>query len=306
MAGVVALAAPLDAAAAEPTHAIGLAQAREILFSADKRSVAEERCGTGAEREQIACFVALRFAEDAKAAKLAVDLYERTGTVAGTLPEQDFDGAYRGRLHLVPKLPVGPHRRHLEWAAAALLELDDFFADLQRDAPVNYRWKPLDLRFFESVKRRTPSAWASGWEVAYNVSGSLFGSAAGVRETMFHEVFHLNDFARGQWSQRALADVYGRIVARCGTRIGCLAPYAPDPIIVRGGTYYAFMPDNGVAEYAADLAKRYYVEHRALMRKQKLPGRPFKCLAPENAEAWRRVSQEFFGGVDRVPACEGG
>jgi len=177
---------------------------------------------------------------------------------------------------------------------------------VEREAgrPLQYRWRPLELRFFESLKRRTPSAWASNWNVSYNVAGSLFGSAAGVRGTMFHELFHLNDFARGTWSRRALGPTYERIVARCGTAVRCLAPYAPDAVIVRvpGGTYYAFMPENGVQEYAADVAKRWYVEHRLLRGKQKL-ARPFKCGPPENAQAWKLVVDEFFGGVDRVPAC---
>ena len=63
----------------------------------------------------------------------------------------------------MPRLPIGKHRQHLEWAAAALTELEPFFAEVQKSAPapVRYRWKALELRFFESVKRRTPSAWAS-------------------------------------------------------------------------------------------------------------------------------------------------
>jgi hypothetical protein len=150
-------------------------------------------------------------------------------------------------------------------AASALRDFDSFFVEIERRSgrKVAFRWRPLGLRFFESVKRRTPSAVATGWTISHNVNGSLFTSATRTRETYVHEVFHLNDQARGWWSLQALGDVYRRIVARCGTAIACLKPFAPDDIIVRGrgGTYYAFMPDNGVTEYAADVAKRWVVEH---------------------------------------------
>jgi hypothetical protein len=299
----LALAAAPAAPAVEEPPTIGLELAREILFEADKTPV-PTTCETGAQHEQIACLLAARFAKDRKATKIAADLYERTGTVAGILAEQDFDGAYRGMLHLVPRLPIGDNRKHLEMAAAALVDIDDFFAAISREATarVRYRWKPLDVRFFESVKRATPSAFAQGWRVAYNVNGSLLHSQSGVRETLFHEIFHLNDRDHDTWSERALAKVFNRIVAKCGTKVRCLAPYSPDGIIVIGGTYYDFQPGNGVPEYAADIAKRWFVEQSAMARHEKV-ARPFKCAMPENAEAWSLVVDEFFAGVDRVPAC---
>ncbi len=276
------------------------AAAQEILYLGDTPAPA---CKAGTEPEQVVCLLEARYAGDAAAAKLAVELYRKTGTVAGQLPERDFDGGYRGKLHLVPRLPMGAHRKHLELAVAALLDYEDFFQQL--GGTPRYRWRALDLRFFESVKRRTPSAYASDWAVAYNVQGSLFGSEAGVRGTLFHEVFHLNDQARRGWSHRVLSPLYERIVAKCGQKTKCLEPYAPDSIKVKGGTYYSFHADNGVGEYAADLARRYYVEHRALLRKEKALA-PFKCGAPENGAAWKLLADEFFGGVDLVPACAGG
>lgn len=255
------------------------------------------------ERCRVRAIIDVSYASDVLAQRAALRLYDVTGTVAGLLPEQDFDGAYRGQLHLVPRLPVGPLRRHLVMASDALFDLDDFFARL--GGPVAFRWRPLGLRFFESVKRRTPSAVAVGWTVSYNVNGSLFTTNARVRETFFHEVFHLNDFAHDDtgWSRTHLAAVYQRIVKRCGVKTACLTPYAPDSIKVRGGTYYAFMPDNGVVEYAADVAKRYYVEQRQVLHGQRVAA-PFKCGAAENAEAWKAVVDEFFGGIDHVPACK--
>lgn len=257
-------------------------------------------CADGDEHAQIVCLLKARYAKDAAAAKRAVALYEKTGTVAGQLPAQWFDGGYRGRLKLEPRLAVGPLRTHLQWAADALGDFDEFFSKL--GGQPNYRWRALDLRFFESVKRRTPSAFAIDWMVAYNVSGSLFTSAAGVRSTMFHEVFHLNDQEHRNWSLRALSKIFNAIVAKCGTKVDCLTPYVADSIKVKGGTYYAFQPGNGVGEYAADLARRYYLENRAAQRGEPIAKR-FKCGPPENKQAWKLLVDEFFDGVDLVPPC---
>src|SRR6185369_9315892 len=146
-----------------------------------------------------------------------------------------------------------------------------------------------------SVKRTTPSAYASGWTVAYNVAGSLNTSAGAVRETLFHEIFHLNDAAHGDWSPRVLGPVFDAIVARCGTRVACLRPYAPGDTMVRGGTYYAFQPDNGesVHEYGAELALRYYREQRAVIRRERLAAPAFKCGPDENRRAWTAMVAEF-------------
>jgi hypothetical protein len=161
------------------------------------------------------------------------------------------------------------------------------------------------------VGRTTPSAYAEGWSVSYNVSGSLLVSADAVRETLFHEIFHLNDFAHGDWSGSQLRSIFDAIVSRCGTRVACLRPYAPGDTMVRGGTYYAFQPDNGEAvhEYAAELALRWYQEQRAVLRHEarlpaRLPARPaFKCGPEENRRAWEAMVAEFFGGADATPAC---
>lgn len=273
------------------------ALAKNILYLAEAPPVP---CDTGTDAERIACLLTARYAKDPATQKLALALFEKTGTVVGQLEEQPFDGGYRGKLHLVPRLPMGAHRKHLEWTVAAFDDFDAFLTGL--GGPTAFRFKPLEFRYFESVKRRTPSAFAVDWAVAYNVSGSLFGSEAGVRNTLFHELFHLNDQARGNWSRWALGATFNAIVAKCGVTTKCLEPYTPDSLKVIGGTYYAFQPGNGVGEYAADLARRYYIEHRALLRKEKGP-RPFKCGPPENAKAWKLLVDEFFGGIDLVPAC---
>jgi hypothetical protein len=256
-------------------------------------------------RARARCLFTARYAADPIAAQLAVDLFETTGTVAGVQVEQDMEGGFRGKLHLVPEVAMGRYRRHLEWVAAALHDFDAFFAELVAPAPVRYRFRPLAFRFFRSVGRTTPSAYAEGWSVSYNVSGSLHRSADAVRETLFHEIFHLNDAARDDWSKRRLLPTFDAVVARCGTRVACLRPYAPGDTMVRGGTYYAFQPDNGepVHEYGAELALRWYREQRAVQRGERLAQAPFKCGPEENRRAWEAIVAELFGGADAVPAC---
>jgi hypothetical protein len=259
------------------------------------------RCPPGEDAARVRCLVGLHLADDPAAVRLATTLHERTGHVVGVLPEQDFEGGYRGVIHLVPQRPVGAERRHLEYAAQALLDIDAFLVDTEAKAgaPLAYRWRGFELRFFRSLKKRTPAAFAIDWTVSYNVNGTLNGSLPVVRGLLFHEVFHLNDDG---WSTRALSEDYDAIVARCGTTIDCLTRYVPEPLIVKGGTYYSFMPGNGVREYAADLALRYFKEQREVMSGAVVK-KPFKCQAPQNARAWAKLVERFFGGVDRVPSC---
>lgn len=269
------------------------------------------------ERGRTRCLFTARYEGDSEALRIAVELHETSGDVAGVQVEQDMDGGFRGKIHLVPEPPVGKHRRHLAWIAFARRDLDAFFASLAPDArgPIRFRHRPLAYRFFRSVGRTTPSAYAEGFTVSYNVSGSLHASAEAVRDTIFHEVFHLNDAAHGDWSMRALREIFDSIVARCGTRVACLKPYAPGDTMVRGGTYYAFQPDNGesVHEYAAELALRYFREQRAARVDEKpspkpgaaAPGR-FKCGPDENRRAWTAIVDEFFGGADATPSCSPG
>ena len=135
------------------------------------------------------------------------------------------------------------------------------------------------------------------------MNGTLNGSLRQVRALMFHELFHSNDGDHDDWSGRVLAWQYGVIKAKCHSDIPCLTPYAPDPLIVRGGTYYSFMPGNDVREYAADLAVRYFKETTDVLAGRAVKA-PFKCGAAENAKAWSALAEEFFAGVDLVPACK--
>jgi hypothetical protein len=245
-----------------------------------------------------------RFAKDDKAKAIAVALFKDLETVVDVGADEEMDGGYRGKIHLVPELPIKSHRKQLEWVAAALRSIDDFFTGI--DPKPKYRWRGLELKFVRSVGKRTPSAYATGWTITHNVSGSLLTSARGVLETYFHELFHLNDFAHGDWSSKALRKDYDAIVKKCGTKSKCLAPYAPNTTKVKAtGTYYAFQPNNGdaVHEYAAELAVRYFKEQTEMATKQKLSHPAFKCGPAENARAWKNLVDEFFGGHDEVPAC---
>ncbi len=241
---------------------------------------------------------------DAKAAAIARALYDDYGDIATVGVEEEMDGGFRGKIHLVPELPIKAHRKHLEWVAAAMKQFDAFFSAFDK-APA-YRYKQLTIQFVRSVKKRTPSAYATGWSITHNVNGSLLTSERGVRETYFHELFHLNDFDHGDWSAKTLAKDYAAIVKKCGTSSKCLAPYAPNDTKVRAtGTYYAFQPNNGngVHEYAAELALRYFKEQTEMATQKKLSRKAFKCGPAENARAWQALVDEFFAGRDLVPAC---
>ena len=255
----------------------------------------------------VECLLDAAYSADAKAKALAHALYHDTGDVAGVGPEEIMDGGYRGKIHLVPQLPINGYRKHLEWTSQSLRSIDDFFTKLydQQTTGPAYRWRAIQLRYVRSIKKRTPSAYATGWLVEYNVEGSLLTSMEGVRETLFHELFHSNDGAHNEWSARVLQRDFDAIVAKCGTRVSCLAPYAPNSTMVRGGTFYAFQPNNGngVHEYSAELAVRYWKEQGEMLGKGKLAKKAFKCGPPENARAWKALVDEFFAGRDLVPAC---
>lgn len=255
----------------------------------------------------IDCLIENAYAGDAKAKALALGLYRDTGDVAGVGPAELMNGGYRGKIQLVPQLPIGRYRPLLAWTVEAKRAFDAFFTGLfdKQPAPA-YRWRALQLRFVRSVKKRTPSAYAFGWTIEINVEGSLMTSASGVRETLFHELFHDNDFAHGDWSAKALSKDYDAIVAKCGTKVSCLAPYAPNTTMVKAsGTYYAFQPNNGsgVHEYAAELAVRYWREQSEMLANGKLAKRAFKCGPGENARAWKGLVDEFFAGRDLIPTC---
>lgn len=286
--------------------AVSTASAAAKILYLDARPPTQ--CASGTDDERIRCLVSARYAADPTARDLALDFWSTTRGVPGLLPRETYDGGYRGVIELVPELPVNGYRKHLVWVRDAMRDIDGFFGGVTRAAssPVHYRWRQIDFRFFRSVGRTTPSASTEGtWEVQYNVVGSLNSSVDAVRETLFHELFHVNDWTHDDWSPKALGPIVDGIVARCGTRTACLAPYTPTKTIVKGGTYYAFQPNNGemVVEYAAELATRYFAEQSAAMASTPSNEPAFKCGPSENRRAWDLLRNEFFGGVDLTPPC---
>ena len=282
-------------AAAAPEPALDVATAKQVLPDAG-------------ECADVPCLLAYAYRTDAKAAQLALALWTESGDVAGVGPEEVMDGGFRGTLHLVPQLPINGYRKHLAWVVEAARTTNHFFEALFANQPTPpYRWRGIAFRFVRSVNGHRPSAYATGWAVEYNVEGSLLFSAAGVRDTLFHELFHANDDAHGDWSASHLRADYQGILQKCGKSLSvpCLAPYAPTGTLVRGGTYYAFQQNNGdtVHEYAAELAVRYFTEQSQMLATGKLSQRAFKCGPPENARSWRAIVDEFFAGRDLVPAC---
>lgn len=264
-------------------------------------------------QREIDCLFAARYTGDATAAATAKSMLDRWNIVAGVEHAYTMDGGYRGMIRIEPAVPTGVDKKQLDWIVAAFDDLERFEGELKAPAAnafgaARYRWRPLTFRFFRSVGKRTPSAYAQGWTIAWNLNGSLHTSGDAVRETLTHEIFHLNDYAHHMpnselpWSDSALAGLYDSIVKKCGTAIACLTPYSPGETLVRGGTFYSFQPGNDVREYAAELASRYIREQRATLRK--LPGKkPFKCGPSENARAWSAIRAEFFSGIDVTPPC---
>jgi len=282
------------------------------LFEDDPTTTYRAACpATLEEAPRVSCFFARRFSQDAAARAMAEELFAKFGVTAGVAPAHVMDGGFRGTINLVPAPPEGAEKKHLAWVLASYKEFDAFFVALAARAgkTIPYRVNDVSFRFMRSVGRTTPSAYAENWRVSYNVAGSLLHSEDGVRDTLFHEIFHLNDQEHGDWSPKALsADVYDPIVKKCGTsNMACLAPYAPNDTTVRGGTYYAFQPNNGlpVREYAAELAVRYEKEHRAVLSAKPgaPPKKPWKCITPENMQAWQRMRDECFAGADLTANC---
>ena len=290
---IIALASP--AFASDEAPAVSLIAAQNILPRAPECSA-------------IPCTLAHAYRADPEAAAAALALWSESGDVAGVGEEEELDGGFRGAIRLMPELPVRGYRKHLEWVLAGTRGIDHFFDALFANQPApSYRFRALEFRFARSVNKHRPSAYTAGWSITYNVEGSLNLSAKAVEETLFHELFHANDDAHGDWSVSHLKQDYVGILLHCGPKLAlkCLAPYAPNDTTVRGGTYYAFQQNNGdtVHEYAAELAVRYFKEQRAMLAGGKLTHAAFKCGPRENARAWQALVHEFFADRDLVPIC---
>lgn len=282
---------------------------KHVVFDAlcaDMPARCRRECRDPSELAFATCALSLRYGGDRPTLDLARRLLESHGAVAGVETRRTLDAGHLGHLPIAPAPPTGPYRRHLASVVESLRDVEDAFAALapRSPKPMMFRTRPYALRFYRTESRSFPSAWAQDGVVGYNVEGPLHQDGADIGAVLFHELFHLNDQGHGRWSEHVLEDVYAGILSRCGNDERCLEPFAPDDVRVDGGTYYAFdETTNDVREYAADLALRWLREHRALLRGDQLEDAPFRCKTPENAEAWRLVVDEFFGGVDLTPRC---
>jgi hypothetical protein len=305
---------------APPT--ITLAMATTTLFGSAVPPEAGACASLGADtKARVRCLVGARYAGHEKEKALALDLFDRFGTVVGQGEAETMDGGYRGTIRLRPTLPVGADQKHLVWLHDALVAIDDVMTKLEARAAqgpspkrVAYRYAPVLVKFVRSLDgKRTPSGFANAWTYSYNVEGSLNTSAEAVRSLAVHEIFHLNDttLGGGAWSHEALGADVRAIMARCkvpnqkaaGAATPCLRPYSPTPLEVRGGTFYAFQPGNDVVmEYAAELATRVFDEARVTLSGGRV-ATPFRCGPKENARAYAAMVDRFFAGMDLAPAC---
>jgi hypothetical protein len=275
---------------------------------------APERCASACGARDTSgftdCAIALRYGSDGESLQLARALLTRTGTVAGLETRGALRVGHLGTFPVEAAVPVGPYRHHLHWILSSLLEFEELFATVSRAAPqpVLFRTRPRALRFYRTAHVSFPSASASmtgAGTIAYNMHGVLHESRDLVAATLFHEVFHLNDVGHAAWSERTLPEIFEAIRQRCGSEHECYTPFAPDETRTPGGTYYAFDVRTGnVREYAAELALRWYREHREVVFGRRAPHHPFKCMTAENSAAWGLVTNQFFGGTDLVPPCD--
>lgn len=261
-------------------------------------------CASRTQRSFIECLLRERLASDEPAVSLALRLYDELGIVVGVDTEKVMeDDSYRGPIHVVPALPIGEARVHMRFVLDALHRLDRVLDELARRAQRSMAFvrAPKALRFFRTVNGRTPSAYATEGEIAYNLDGELWTDTASVEDTLVHELFHLGDEA-DHWSESVLTSVFDRIRGACGTDASCLEPYAPFDTRVDGDMYYAFHPKSDVREYGGELAIRFVREQRQWLDAGRA-STPFKCVRPENAVVWNAFAERFFGSVDLVPPC---
>lgn len=279
---------------------------QSLLCAATKPEACEGSCMSLAPHDAAHCALDLAYADDPDARVLARDLLELTGAVPGVEQGQRIDAGYLGFVPIEPTLPIGPYRQHLVWLRDGILAIERVFAAAAQAAPkpVLFRTRPYGFRFFKTEERTYPSAYAIEGIVGYNLEGPLHDSQENVTATLFHELFHLNDEARGQWSQSALGGLLEQVVATCEDDHACFARFAPTDDRVPDGTYYPFdARTRDVREYAAEIALRWFREQRTLLEGATLAAPPFKCGADENAQAWQAIVEEFFGGLDLTGEC---
>jgi hypothetical protein len=299
----------ITSSAAVPSNDSGadIELARQLLCADVGEDVCRAACPDRlSPREGTECLLAFRFASDPIAHALARDLYGRSALV-GIGMHRAIDGFPGEEVELFPALPLGDDRRHLAWLQASLTSFDAFVDSLARHAPsrpLAFEPRPRAFAFYRTAVPAYPSAYCWEGVVAYNLDGPMHTTEREVLETLFHELFHVNDARRKAWSERALGATFDAIIERCGDDHDCYRPFAPHDTLVAGGTFYGFdWRTRDVREYGAELALRYFLEHEAILAGAPRSAPSFKCLAPENRTAWDLLAREFFGGAD-LTCCE--
>jgi hypothetical protein len=290
-----------------PTHPGRGEAAERVLFLATHLRTTDlrEACpSTLDEVGRIRCLISLRYADEIESKKWALTLYAETGSLAGLLPEETNQDSKGKKVQLKPARPIGRNKEHLIWIVDAMREYAHFFEELSKrqTKPIVMQYRPLDFRFFYTEAGGTPSAFAVGRNIGYNLNGTVNVHEEAVRDTLFHEIFHLNDVWQDNFSARILAPIESRVLATCKGNVKCLEAYAPTDTTMNGKPY-AFTDGGAGKEYAAELALRYFREQRLMIDGKPLPIPAFKCGPPENKEAMGLLVDAFFGGVDLVPAC---
>jgi len=112
--GLILLTALVCLAATPATPVVDLAAAKRLL-------------PTSVACDDVACLIEQAYRPDAKASRLALELFQATGDVAGIGPEEVLDGGFRGTIKLVPQLPRGGYRKHLSWVSSGAQAVDHFF-----------------------------------------------------------------------------------------------------------------------------------------------------------------------------------
>lgn len=283
-------------------------RARSVLCS----DVGEDACLQACQAEtshsaHVECLLSLRFESDPEALRLARAFYRGTSTLVGADIPRILDGYGGEPIEIFPALPLGEHRHHLAWLHSSLVAFDDFFdaLDARASKAIAFERRPNAFVFFRTAEPSYPSEYFANGMIGYNLEGPLHNDPREMHETLFHELFHLNDARRNGWSVTALGPVFDAIIETCADGHACLGDFAPHDTLVPEGTYYAFDPrTRDVVEYAAELALRYFLEHEAILAgtAPKLP--PFKCGTAQNRRAWDLLVDEFFGGVDLTPRCD--
>lgn len=290
-----------------PTHPKRAEAAERVLFLATHLRTTDlrEACPVSLDEvPRIRCLISLRYADEKESKQLALTLYAETGSLAGLLPEETNQDGKGKKIQLKPARPIGRNKEHLKWIVDAMREYARFLQELSKrqTKPIVMQDRPLDFRFFYTEEGGTPSAFAVGRNIGYNLNGTVNVHEEAVRDTLFHEIFHLNDVWQDNFSARVLAPIEARILATCKGSVKCLEPYAPTDTTMNQKPY-AFIDGGKGKEYAAELALRYFREQRLMIDGKPLPIPAFKCGPPENKEAMALLVDAFFGGVDLVPEC---